>query len=131
MSKDNVGLTVAQRKIYLDALDPVIQKIAYVIDKDHKGYEPEVQVNLANRSYDIICTEFMKFNMQRRDDSPQWQSFFDQLKVPRELPPRESEQTEYEWLSMAARSQKAKEMQAAMKLDSVDRDYVNTWTGKV
>ena len=97
-------------------MHPMIQKVAFVIDKDHQGELPSVEINMANRSYDVICTDFMKFNMQRRDDSPQWTAFFDQLDVPRELAPRKSDQTEYDWLLLAARAQNAEKMKAILNL---------------
>lgn len=89
-------LTPAQRKKYLSLMFPNKLEIHFVVDKEHMEENPSVEIT--ENGFDIICSEYQKFNMSRKDDSPFWDHFYSFLNVPKSLPLPEKGWPDENWL---------------------------------
>lgn len=102
---DLISLTVLQRGRLYRFMYPST-KVNFVVDKDYKGEFPEVIKE--PRVFDIICSPYQKFNMERRDDNEYWQNFYDQIDLPRSVPMEKKQPIDDKFFIELAKKLKAK-----------------------
>lgn len=80
-----IQYTPAERKREFDLKYKSSNNIHFVIDDSHRGELPLVEVT--TNGFNIVLTEYQKFNMQRRDDGPFWDHFYAVAGIPKSYDP--------------------------------------------
>lgn len=80
--------TPEQRKQAFDNKYYGKNKISFVIDRTITTDMPSVEKS--DVGFDIICTEYQKFNMLRRDDSLYWDHFYSVAGIPKTYEKKEA-----------------------------------------